>query len=34
MIKVSIAQTDAILGNKENNAQIICFPELATTGYS
>ncbi|MFS1540010.1 MAG: nitrilase-related carbon-nitrogen hydrolase [Candidatus Phlomobacter fragariae] len=49
MIKVSIAQTDAILGDKnknlqclenycdkakENNAQIICFPELATTGYS
>ncbi|HGJ5876511.1 MAG TPA: nitrilase-related carbon-nitrogen hydrolase [Arsenophonus sp.] len=49
MIKVSIAQTDAVLGDKdknlqslknycykakENNAQIICFPELATTGYS
>lgn len=49
MIKVTIAQTDAILGDKnenlrclenycykakENNAQIICFPELATTGYS
>ncbi|HGJ5856398.1 nitrilase-related carbon-nitrogen hydrolase [Arsenophonus nasoniae] len=49
MIKVSIAQTDAILGDKEknlqclenycyrakeNDAQIICFPELATTGYS
>lgn len=49
MIRVSIAQTDAILGvkdknlqrlesycykAKENNIQIICFSELATTGYS
>lgn len=49
MLKIALAQTNAVLGDKvknlihleeicnkakENNSQIICFPELATTGYS
>lgn len=49
VIRIGLAQTNAVLGDKEsniycleqychkanqNNAQIICFPELATTGYS